>query len=165
MDQTRLVHVGADILVHMCAGFYYNGKINELKGYIEDMALRVEQQDEVIRRLEEQISYVTRAFQQPFPVGDGSYAPHRDLPVSRPVPQPTPRPVPQPALQPVPPVQHVKLDLGSTFVSDTSPAGPPPVITEYDDQEDDVNVMAEEMSDGAMDRELQAELSELTGAN
>ena len=88
MENKQLVHIASEVVIAIGLTFYFNQQNKKLKGYIEDLVQRVEEQEEllqkheqIIRKLVERINQMPVVPPQTAPVSHQQQNPPRRTPV------------------------------------------------------------------------------------
>jgi hypothetical protein len=64
LENKQMVHIASEVVVLIGLTFYFSQKNKKLMGHIEDFALRLEEQDDIIQKHEQLIQRLANAVQQ-----------------------------------------------------------------------------------------------------
>lgn len=155
MENKQLVHMASEVVVLMGLTFYFSQKNKKIMGHIEDLAQRVEEQEDLLQKHEQVIRKLVEL------VNQRQTAPDHPLQQPR-VPKQTPN-APQKKIRPPPPQRHR-----------SAPLQPPPTVPvrvsfdrspqfEQLSSEDEEDEDEEDEDDEVLDEEIAEELLELRG--
>ena len=148
VENKQLIHIGTEVVVLVGLTFYFSQKNKKLIGHIEDLAQRVEDQEDMLQKHEQIIRKLVETINNrpptptPTPTHQ-AYQKPKKVPVSR--HRSAPLQVPQ---RPKSPPKKISFNESPSFEQ-------LPSSSEEEDEED------EEEDDDDLDSEIQAELEEL----